>query len=218
MANRRIAATQTRNNLIIDSLLFIGGITTATVRMGAGEPAPSQPPCTVVDNGTGTVDLPPDGCDYVSPEDLPTIRALRHKERAGLWRGLEAEAQKLLKPLGAIGLPVHELAMISVIALRFIPTLLDEARRIMKAQIGRGVSFEGGAVARARSAVPILIPLFASAFRRADDLALAMDARCYRGAQGRTKYVELKLKRCDGLAIVLLAVAAAAALAVPRWF
>ncbi len=126
--------------------------------------------------------------------------------------------EKLLKPFGAIGLPVHELAMISVIALRFIPTLLDEARRIMKAQIGRGVSFEGGAVARARSAVPILIPLFASAFRRADDLALAMDARCYRGAVGRTKYVELKLRWRDGLAIVLLAVVAAAALAVPRWF
>jgi energy-coupling factor transport system permease protein len=126
--------------------------------------------------------------------------------------------EKLLKPLGSIGLPVHELAMISVIALRFIPTLLDEAGRIMKAQIGRGVSFEGGAVARARSAVPILIPLFASAFRRADELALAMDARCYRGALGRTKYVELKLQRRDGLAIALLVVVAGATLAVPRWF
>ena len=126
--------------------------------------------------------------------------------------------ERLLKPFEVIGLPVHELAMISVIALRFVPTLLDEAGRIMKAQIGRGASFEGGAVARAKSTIPILIPLFASAFRRADDLALAMDARCYRGALGRTKYVELKLKRSDGLAVVLLAAVVATTLAVPRWF
>ncbi len=126
--------------------------------------------------------------------------------------------ERLLKPFGVIGLPVHELAMISVIALRFVPTLLDEAGRIMKAQIGRGASFEGGAVARAKSAIPILVPLFASAFRRADDLALAMDARCYRGALGRTKYVELRLKRRDGLAVVLLVVVMAATFVAPRWF
>ena len=76
--------------------------------------------------------------------------------------------EKLLGPLSRIGVPVHELAMISVIALRFVPTLLDEAGRIIKAQQGRGASFDGGLVARARSAVPILVPLFASAFRRAD--------------------------------------------------
>jgi energy-coupling factor transport system permease protein len=116
--------------------------------------------------------------------------------------------EKLLGPLSKIGVPVHELAMISVIALRFVPTLLDEARRIIKAQEGRGARFDGGLIAKARSAVPVLVPLFTSAFRRADDLALAMDARCYRGAVGRTKYVELRLDAWDyaGLAIVALVV------------
>jgi len=119
--------------------------------------------------------------------------------------------ERLLGPLERIGVPVHELAMISVIALRFVPTLLDEAHRIIKAQEGRGASFEGGLVARARSAVPILVPLFASAFRRADDLALAMDARCYRGAVGRTKYVELRLAGNDYAALGALAAILAAA-------
>lgn len=112
--------------------------------------------------------------------------------------------ERLLRPFERLGLPVHELAMVSVIALRFVPTLLDEAGRIIKAQMGRGVSFEGGLVARARSAVPILVPLFASAFRRADDLALAMDARCYRGAAGRTKYVELKLDGDDAVGFIVV--------------
>ncbi len=122
--------------------------------------------------------------------------------------------EKLGKPLARIGVPIHELAMISVIALRFVPTLLDEARRIIKAQIGRGATFEGGPVARAKSAVPVLIPLFASAFRRADDLALAMDARCYRGAVGRTKYIELTLEGRDyaGFAVIGLIVAVTLAL------
>ena len=117
--------------------------------------------------------------------------------------------ERLLRPLERLRLPVHELAMVSVIALRFVPTLLDEARRIMKAQMGRGASFEGGMVARAKSAVPILVPLFASAFRRADDLALAMDARCYRGAVGRTRYVELKLDWSDGLGFLVVGLIAA---------
>jgi energy-coupling factor transport system permease protein len=121
--------------------------------------------------------------------------------------------ERLLGPLSRIGVPVHELAMISVIALRFVPTLLDEAHRIIKAQQGRGANFEGGIVARARSAVPILVPLFASAFRRADDLALAMDARCYRGAIGRTKYVELRLATADYVGLAALALVVAAALA-----
>lgn len=117
--------------------------------------------------------------------------------------------EKLLSPFARLGAPVHELAMISVIALRFVPTLLDEASRIIKAQMGRGARFDGGPVARAKSAVPILIPLFASAFRRADELALAMDARCYRGAVGRTRYRELRLKLRDfgGLVVVGLVVA-----------
>lgn len=124
--------------------------------------------------------------------------------------------EKLLGPLSKVGVPIHELAMISVIALRFVPTLLDEASRIIKAQQGRGASFDGGLVARARSAVPILVPLFASAFRRADDLALAMDARCYRGAVGRTKYVELRLAAVDRVALVIVAVVVVFALGIPH--
>ncbi len=126
--------------------------------------------------------------------------------------------ERLFAPLSVIGLPVHELAMISVIALRFVPTLLDEAGRIIKAQIGRGARFDGGLVARARSAVPILVPLFASAFRRADDLALAMDARCYRGAVGRTKYVELTLAGRDVWACVVIALVVLCTLAISSWF
>ena len=118
-----------------------------------------------------------------------------------LGDGLEV----LLGPFSKVGLPVHELAMISVIALRFVPTLMDEATRIVKAQIGRGARFDGGLVARAKSAVPVLVPLFASALNRADDLALAMDARCYRGAAGRTRYIELRLVRRDGLALAAVA-------------
>lgn len=125
--------------------------------------------------------------------------------------------EKLLGPLNRVGVPVHELAMISVIALRFVPTLLDEAVRIMKAQMGRGASFEGGPVARARSAVPILIPLFASAFRRADDLALAMDARCYRGAVGRTKYIELKLGGNDAVGFIVAGAIVACTIAISRF-
>lgn len=122
--------------------------------------------------------------------------------------------EKLLAPLSRAGAPVHELAMISVIALRFVPTLLDEANRIIKAQVGRGARFDGGLVARARSAVPVLVPLFTSAFRRADELALAMDARCYRGAEGRTKYVELKLTGRDVVALVATGIIAACTLAI----
>lgn len=124
--------------------------------------------------------------------------------------------EKLLGPLNRVGVPVHELAMISVIALRFVPTLLDEAVRIMKAQMGRGASFEGGPIARAKSAVPILIPLFTSAFRRADDLALAMDARCYRGAVGRTKYAELKLGANDTTGFIVAGLIVACTIAISR--
>jgi energy-coupling factor transport system permease protein len=125
--------------------------------------------------------------------------------------------ERLFGPLSRVGLPVHELAMISVIALRFVPTLLDEAGRIIKAQVGRGARFEGGLVARARSAVPILVPLFASAFRRADDLALAMEARCYRGAVGRTKYVELVLRARDVWAFLTVALVVLCTLAISNW-
>ena len=94
----------------------------------------------------------------------------------------------LLSPLKPIGVPAHELAMMMTIALRFIPTLLEEAEKIMKAQMARGADFESGnLIQRARAMIPLLVPLFVSSFRRADDLAFAMEARCYRGGQGRTR-------------------------------
>ncbi|MTI94199.1 MAG: energy-coupling factor transporter transmembrane protein EcfT [Firmicutes bacterium] len=94
----------------------------------------------------------------------------------------------LLNPLRPIGVPAHELAMMMTIALRFIPTLLEEAEKIMKAQMARGADFESGSILkRAKAMIPLLVPLFISAFRRADELALAMEARCYRGGKGRTR-------------------------------
>ncbi|MFP4199876.1 MAG: energy-coupling factor transporter transmembrane component T family protein [Bacillota bacterium] len=104
----------------------------------------------------------------------------------------------LLGPFRRVGIPAHELAMMMTIALRFIPTLLDEAERIMKAQMARGADFQsGGLVQRARNMVPLLVPLFVSAFRRADDLALAMEARCYRGGVGRSRFKVLKPNPVD---------------------
>ncbi|HOV65768.1 MAG TPA: energy-coupling factor transporter transmembrane component T, partial [Bacillota bacterium] len=98
--------------------------------------------------------------------------------------------------------PAHEIAMMMTIALRFIPTLLEEADRIMKAQMARGADFESGnMIERAKSLVPLLVPLFVSAFRRADELAMAMEARCYRGGEGRTRMRELKLTNKDFVAI-----------------
>ncbi|MDZ7393790.1 MAG: energy-coupling factor transporter transmembrane protein EcfT [candidate division KSB1 bacterium] len=111
--------------------------------------------------------------------------------------------ERLLRPLRRLGVPVHELAMMMSLALRFVPTLLEEADRLQKAQVSRGASFEGSLVQRARSVVPLVVPLFVSAFRRADELALAMDARCYRGGEGRTCYHLLRLKPVDYLALVL---------------
>lgn len=96
--------------------------------------------------------------------------------------------ERMMKPLKVFRVPVHEVAMIMSIALRFIPILLEETDKIMKAQIARGADFEtGNIVKRARALVPLLVPLFISAFRRAGDLAMAMEARCYRGGSGRTK-------------------------------
>lgn len=108
----------------------------------------------------------------------------------------------LLKPLKRIGVPAHELAMMMTIALRFIPTLLEEAEKIMKAQMARGADFESGSVIqRARAMIPLLVPLFISAFRRADDLALAMEARCYRGGEGRTRMKAIAIKLKDWLTL-----------------
>ncbi|NLH58324.1 MAG: energy-coupling factor transporter transmembrane protein EcfT, partial [Clostridiales bacterium] len=100
----------------------------------------------------------------------------------------------LLRPLRVIRFPAHELAMMMTIALRFIPTLLEETDKIMKAQKARGADFESGnLLQRAKALVPLLVPLFISAFRRADELAMAMEARCYRGGDGRTRMKILKL-------------------------
>lgn len=113
----------------------------------------------------------------------------------------------LLKPFQRIGVPAHELAMMMTIALRFIPTLMEEAEKIMKAQQARGADFQtGNLFQKAKSLIPLLIPLFISAFRRADDLALAMEARCYRGGENRTRMNQLQYESKDfvafGLAIV----------------
>ncbi|MBT9133854.1 MAG: Energy-coupling factor transporter transmembrane protein EcfT [Firmicutes bacterium] len=119
-----------------------------------------------------------------------------------------------LRPLRRFGVPAHELAMMMTIALRFIPTLLEEAEKIMKAQLARGADFEsGGLLKRAKSLLPLLIPLFISAFRRADELAMAMEARCYRGGEGRTKYKVLKYSGLDAYAVASFVVISAVALA-----
>ncbi|MBN1350662.1 energy-coupling factor transporter transmembrane protein EcfT [candidate division KSB1 bacterium] len=108
---------------------------------------------------------------------------------------------KLTAPGRKLGLPTHELTMMITLALRFIPTLLNEAERIKKAQLSRGATFDGNLIQRAKSVIPLIIPLFVSAFRRADELALAMDARCYTGGDGRTSFKELKFKRNDFLVL-----------------
>lgn len=117
-----------------------------------------------------------------------------------LTDGLES----LLSPLRKFNVPVHELAMMMTIALRFIPTLLEETDKIMKAQMARGADFESGNIInRAKNLVPLLVPLFINAFRRADELATAMEARCYRGGDNRTRLNELKFTRSDIITLVL---------------
>lgn len=115
--------------------------------------------------------------------------------------------EHLLNPFRCIGVPAHELAMMMTIALRFIPTLLDETDRIMKAQSARGADFvTGSIIQRAKNMVPLLVPLFISAFRRADELAIAMEARCYRGGVNRTRMKELQVTYVDyiGVGAVIL--------------
>ena len=113
--------------------------------------------------------------------------------------------EQLLKPLGKLHFPVHELAMMMAIALRFIPTLIEETDKIMKAQMARGADFESGnLVQRAKSMIPILVPLFVSAFRRATDLAVAMEARCYNGGEGRTKMKPLRYEGRDRLSYLIM--------------
>ncbi len=112
--------------------------------------------------------------------------------------------EMLLKPLKVIHFPAHELAMMMTIALRFIPTLIEEADKIMKAQMARGADFESGnLIKRAKAMIPLLVPLFVSAFRRAGDLAMAMEARCYHGGEGRTRLRVLKYAKIDLYALLV---------------
>ena len=112
--------------------------------------------------------------------------------------------EALLRPLAKLHFPVHELAMMMSIALRFIPTLIEETDKIMSAQKARGADFEtGNLFQRAKALLPLLVPLFVSAFRRADELALAMECRCYHGGQGRTRMKRLVFESRDYLALIL---------------
>ncbi|MBP3372531.1 MAG: energy-coupling factor transporter transmembrane protein EcfT [Clostridia bacterium] len=112
--------------------------------------------------------------------------------------------ERLLKPLSIIRFPAHELAMMMTIALRFIPTLLEEADKIMKAQKARGADFETGNIfQKAKALVPLLVPLFVNAFRRADELAMAMESRCYHGGKGRTRMRILTLSWVDAAAVAV---------------
>ena len=125
--------------------------------------------------------------------------------------------EKLLWPLRKIKLPVHEIAMMMSIALRFIPILLEETDKIMKAQIARGADLESGnIIQKAKAMIPILVPLFVSAFRRATDLAMAMEARCYRGGEGRTKMKPLVYQKKDYIAYAVMIVYVVVAVLVGR--
>ena len=109
--------------------------------------------------------------------------------------------ETLMQPAKRVGVPAHEIAMMMTIALRFVPTLIEEADKIMKAQQARGADLtEGSVIERVKGFVPVLVPLFISAFRRADDLALAMEARCYRGGVGRTQMKALRISSIDYVA------------------
>ena len=112
--------------------------------------------------------------------------------------------ERMLNPLKKLRLPIHELAMMMSIALRFIPALIEETDKIMSAQKARGADFEtGGLIKRARAVIPLIVPLFISAFRRADELATAMESRCYHGGEGRTRMKVLKAAARDYLALLL---------------
>lgn len=125
--------------------------------------------------------------------------------------------ERLLKPLAAIRVPVHEFAMMMTIALRFVPLLLEETDKIMRAQKARGADMEsGGILQRIKAMIPILIPLFVSAFRRAYDLATAMESRCYHGGKGRTKMKILKMGRVDVCVLTVTALSLAAFLVLNR--
>ncbi len=117
--------------------------------------------------------------------------------------------ERLLRPAKRVGVPAHELAMTMTIALRFVPTLAEEAERLRRAQLSRGADIEGGLLRRIRGLTSLLVPLFLSAFRRADRLAVAMEARCYRGEEGRTHYAQAGFRGIDAVAAVAVALAVA---------
>ena len=124
----------------------------------------------------------------------------------------------LLNPLKKIKVPVHELSMMMCIALRFIPTLIEETDKIMSAQKARGADFETGSLLqRAKALIPILVPLFISSFRRADELAVAMECRCYHGGEGRTRMKQLHYGSIDYVALVGGAVILAAVIVLARF-
>ena len=130
-----------------------------------------------------------------------------------LTDGLES----VLSPLKKIKVPVHEISMMMSIALRFIPILMEETDRIMKAQKARGADFESGnLLQKAKAMIPLLVPLFISAFRRANDLAMAMEARCYRGGEGRTKMKPLRYEQRDRIAYVILVLYLVVIIVVPK--
>lgn len=125
--------------------------------------------------------------------------------------------EQLLKPLSKIGVPAHELAMMMTIALRFIPTLIEETDKIMKAQAARGADFESGnLLQRAKALIPLLVPLFLSAFKRADELAMAMEARCYRGGENRTRMKQLRYTYRDAVAMIVMTLVLVGTIA-SRW-
>lgn len=125
--------------------------------------------------------------------------------------------ERLCSPLKAVHFPAHEMAMMMTIALRFIPTLVEEADKIMKAQTARGADFTSGNLKqRTRAMIPLLVPLFISAFRRAGDLAMAMEARCYHGGEGRTRLHVLCYTKYDGVAVLVMALLIALVVLVSR--
>lgn len=159
-----------------------------------GEPIVSIWKLTITDEGlTLAVKMAIRLCFLIIGSSIMTLTTTPNQ----LTDGLES----LMKPLNKIKVPVHEIAMMMSIALRFIPILLEETDKIMKAQIARGADFESGNIfKRAKNMVPLLVPLFISAFRRANDLAMAMEARCYRGGDNRTKMKPLKYENRDRIA------------------
>lgn len=123
--------------------------------------------------------------------------------------------ESLLRPLKKIKVPAHEIAMMMTIAIRFIPTLAEETDKIMKAQMARGADFESGnLLKRAKAMVPLLVPLFVSSFRRADELATAMEARCYHGGEGRTKMKQMKITKIDIKASIIFILVFAASICI----